>query len=161
MHFCTAYVALSEDTNQSVFRGEFNPISWPEVQIIQSLHGEGSVDQIKPFVDVPSTAKEERDRLAGIYGGDVVEKCWPGRNPNMTLTAPKATLKAGVQWRNPISREIEETSGKKADKVEETPEEISEEPAPVDDEDAANPGIFDDDFGGGSEVAEKAKRGRK
>lgn len=108
MHFCTAMIALAGDISQLVARGEFNPVSWPEIDVLRHIHGEAAITQVKPFVSVQQTAKDEKARLQLIYGMDVLEEVFPGRNPQMELEAADAKLPATTpNWRSPIDREPE------------------------------------------------------
>jgi hypothetical protein len=128
MHFCTAKVAIAGDEQQIVHRNHFNPVSWPEIEVLFVLHGDGSVSEIKPFVDVPSDEREERDRLDRIYGENVVSKgdadhaaVYPGRNPNMQMKGPSITQVPGTRWKNPISGRMEIVTAEGSDILPNTP----------------------------------------
>jgi hypothetical protein len=105
LHFCTAKIALADDITQTVIRGYFNPISWPEVDVIRSIHGDSAVTEVEPFVEVKQTARDEKIRLAGIYGNDVIEAVYPGRNPQMEMIAPGVKLKVAPVWHSPIDKD--------------------------------------------------------
>lgn len=105
MHFCSAKIALADDITQIVVRGHFNPVSWPEIDVIRAIHGESAVTEVEPFAEVQQNARDEKVRLAGIYGGEMIESVYPGRNPQMELNAPGVKLKAAPQWRNPIDKD--------------------------------------------------------
>jgi hypothetical protein len=128
MHFCTAKVAIAGDDQQVVHRNHYSPISWPEIEVLLVLHGDGAVGEIIPFVDVEFTAREERDRLDRIYGEDVVSKgdsnraaVYPGRNPNMNMLAPSFTRAVGTRWKNPISGRMEIVTEDGSDVLPNTP----------------------------------------
>jgi hypothetical protein len=91
MHFCTADVALANDEQQVVSRGPFNPISWPEIEVLRTIHGDEAVRNVKPFVWVEQDAKAEQQRLLNIYGVVVTEQ---------------DVLEPGTLWMNPITREV-------------------------------------------------------
>jgi hypothetical protein len=116
MHFCTCVVAITEDNGNAVHRTEFNPVSWPEIEVISALHGPASVSNVIPFVLVRQPADRERDRLFNIYGPIVVQQVdtapaiYPGRHPNMPLEAPDFTIRPGLKWFNPISFRMEEVA---------------------------------------------------
>lgn len=88
MHLCTAYVMLAGDQGQVVFRGEHDPVSWPEIGVLQVLHGEDSVYNIEVINEVDTTRQAEKRRLAEIYGETVVENVYPGRSPMMEEEVP-------------------------------------------------------------------------
>jgi hypothetical protein len=112
MHFCKATIALGEDVRNVVVRDQFSPISWPEMEIIRATHGDASVTEIIPFVSVRQTPRAERQRLALIYGDDACSDAWGGRTGPSEMEAPAATLRAGVEWLNPITGQMEITEGK-------------------------------------------------
>lgn len=92
------------DMRNTVVRTPFNPVSLPEVEVLRFLHGSDSILDVKPFASVEQTAKEEKARLQRIYGADVLEEVFPGRNPQMELEATGARLAdAPANWRNPLA----------------------------------------------------------
>jgi hypothetical protein len=106
MHFCTAKIQLAGDLRNVVHREQDRPISWPEAEILRYIHGEEAVLDVKPFVSVKQTAKQEKERLGLIYGHSVVDDIFPGKNPQMDLDAPGAKVPEKVDnWRNPIDQE--------------------------------------------------------
>lgn len=110
MHFCTAMVMVAGDKDQIVYRDEFNPISWPEVELLRSIHGDDAVYQVKPFVRVDQNPREERTRLVLRYGKPYVDECFPGRGGNIVVDAPEADIALGEVWKNPLTQ-LEETIG--------------------------------------------------
>lgn len=106
MHFVTCKIALNEENSTLVARDEFRPVSWPELEVIRFLHGEGSVIDPKPFVSVQSSAKDEKERLGLIYGRDTVDFVFPGKVPSMEMDAPGVKAFTKVTWKNPISGEL-------------------------------------------------------
>ena len=58
---------------------EFNPVTWPEIQVLMQLHGEENVMDIMPCGIGDVWPTDEKNRLTGIYGPKVVEACFPGR----------------------------------------------------------------------------------
>lgn len=91
MHLCTAFIALGGDTNNVVFRGPDNPVSWPEVGVIQFLHGEEAVYNIEAIQNVERRGVAEKDRLVSIYG-PIVDQLYPGKNPVMEMEMPGVEL---------------------------------------------------------------------
>ena len=125
MHFCTADIALANDEQQVVHRGPRDPISWPEIEVIRTIHGDEAVRNVKPFVQVEQTAKAEKERLALIYGLVVSEKVWVGRNSSMEMDAAEMdVLEPGTVWMNPLTREVApvpETAGPPEDAEDDEP----------------------------------------
>ncbi len=103
MHLCSAYIALGGDIRNVVHRSAFEPISYPEIEVLRAIHGDDAVRDVEVVGEHPSSAKEEKERLLTIYGR-VVEDVYKGRVPNMEMEMPGAKVKA-QPWRNPIARD--------------------------------------------------------
>jgi len=112
MHFCAAEIALSGDMRNIVVRNEFNPVSWPEIEVIRVLHGDESIVSVRPFVNVPQSPRGEWRRLAYNYGAEPLAERWGGRNPPTELEAPGAMMATDVVWYNPLTRRVEKSDGK-------------------------------------------------
>ena len=87
MHMCSAKIALGGDLGNVVHRQEHDPVSWPEISIIQFIHGEESVFDIKRIGDEPATPLGEKRRLLDIYG-EVVNALYPGARPYLEMEMP-------------------------------------------------------------------------
>ena len=81
MDICTAYIALGGDNGSIVVRDRFNPLTWPEIGLLQFLHGETSVFNVKVIGEISRHRNSEKERLAGIYGEIPVGMVYPGRTP--------------------------------------------------------------------------------
>lgn len=93
MHICSAYIALGGDTNNVVFRGPDNPVTWPEVGMLQFLHGEENVYNIEVIGERDERGATEKQRLSDIYGAGIVDQIYPGKNPVMEMEMPGVSLK--------------------------------------------------------------------
>ena len=120
MHFCTAMVMVAGDKDQIVFRDKFNPISWPEAELLRVIHGDDAVLELKPFVRVDQAPHEERMRLVLRYGKEYVDDCFPGRGANIITEAPEADIAFGERWKNPLTQ-LEETIGGNGPAIEDPP----------------------------------------
>ena len=109
MHFCTAKVNIGGDRDNVAILGVNDPISWPEVLILQHIHGEDAVSEVEPFAVVTQNSKDERTRLAEKYGEHVVTTVFGGKQGPAELEASGTKLKEGRSWRNPISLKDETT----------------------------------------------------
>jgi hypothetical protein len=85
MHYCKCRVNLAGQNCHIVIYNEYNPVTWPEVQILMALHGEENVMDIMPISIAETWPNSEKDRLRGIYGPRIVEQCFPGRSFRMEL----------------------------------------------------------------------------
>jgi hypothetical protein len=109
MHFCAAMVRVAGDKDQVVFRDEFNPISWPEVELLRSIHGDDAVYEVKPFARVDQSSRDERSRLVLRYGREYVDLAFgQGRGAAIEMEAAEADIEPGKTWKNPLTQ-LEET----------------------------------------------------
>lgn len=83
IQYCRCRINLAGQNCHTVILNEFNPVSWPEVQVLMQLHGEENVMDIVPVSVGAVWPTEEKNRLIGIYGHRIVEQCFPGRNFRM------------------------------------------------------------------------------
>jgi len=77
-------VALGGDQNNKTAKGFDRPVTYPEYLVLQYLHGEASVLDVKEVGRIERSDREERDRLTYVYGGVVVE-LFPGLQPRMPV----------------------------------------------------------------------------
>jgi hypothetical protein len=107
MHFCTAKIAIGGDIGNTMVRDTFNPVSWPELEVLNVIHGEGAVTDVEPFVQVPQPPKVERERLVSIYGPGPVGYVWGGTRSPHEMDSPNGPVKPGTIWLNPITNRAE------------------------------------------------------
>jgi hypothetical protein len=88
MHLCTCYIALGGDTRNVVVKGEHNAASFPEINVLKAIHGPESVFNVKVVDTVETDPVREKNRLVAIYGGEIVEKLYPGFAPAIQLAFP-------------------------------------------------------------------------
>lgn len=89
MHWCTATVDLAGKNLTHFHFHQFEPVSWPEVQVLMSLHGgEESVFDVKPITISETSPQAEKERLALKYTWAAVERVFPGRIPRMEALMP-------------------------------------------------------------------------
>ena len=110
MHFCTATIALAGDNQQVVRRDHFQPVSWPELEVLRFLHGDDAISEVEPFAFVQQPPKEERERLQLLYGKQPVDACFGQRGVNqIEVDAAGAKIIDGVEWKNPLTNQVEVT----------------------------------------------------
>lgn len=88
MHWCTGKLNLSGQGFTINVYNEFNPISWPEAQVLMSLHGTDNVFELKPCKISDVHPRVEKDRLMAKYGFVPVERVFPGHTPRMEMLMP-------------------------------------------------------------------------
>jgi hypothetical protein len=88
MDFVACKIALGGDSNNVIYRGPDVPVSWPEIRVLQSLHGEDNVFDCEFVRTEPGTSQAEKMRLLGLYGSEAVNGCYPGARPMMDMEFP-------------------------------------------------------------------------
>lgn len=83
VHYCTCRINLAGQNHHTVIINEFEPVTWPEIQVLMVLHGDENVMDIMPCGIGEVWPTEEKNCLIGKYGKRVVEGCFPGRNFRM------------------------------------------------------------------------------
>lgn len=83
----TATITLAGDTRTQVIRHAGDPITWPEAQLLEHIHGEGAVVVKEHAGFVERSRKAEKARLVLRYGMEHADQCFPGLNPPMELKA--------------------------------------------------------------------------
>jgi hypothetical protein len=88
MDFVACKVALGGDSNNIIYRGPDVPVSWPEIRVLQLLHGEDNVFDCEYVGSESVTGQAEKMRLLGLYGAEAVNICYPGSRPMMEMEFP-------------------------------------------------------------------------
>ena len=89
-------VALGGDTDNIVVRGRSRPILFPELMVLQFLHGEDAITDVHVVGTCEMSMEEALTRLRVIYNSEEVAKVFPGarpRLPTMDRSVPVCTLK--------------------------------------------------------------------
>lgn len=71
MQMLTCNIALAGDLTQIVHRGEAEPVSFPELLILQNLHGKDAIRDVAQVGEDERDSATERDRLIAVYGNAV------------------------------------------------------------------------------------------
>lgn len=88
-HLCECMIDLAGEKLQIVWKGYPDLIPWPEIKVLQEVHGEQSVYDIKPVTLGPrDTALREKERMSRKYGRDIVETVYAGKSFNMEWFMP-------------------------------------------------------------------------
>ncbi len=87
VHILTAQIALAGDITNVAHRTPSDPVTYPELMVLEEIHGEGSIRECAVIGEKETTAAAEKSRLLQRYGA-IVEHVYPGRSPQMELTDP-------------------------------------------------------------------------
>lgn len=85
-------IALGGDIGNTVVRGRGNPITYPELGIIQLIHGDEAVWDIHVLGTCEMTNDQMLDRLKVIYREEDVKAVYPGAKPKMPPGDPTLPL---------------------------------------------------------------------
>jgi hypothetical protein len=88
MDYVACKIALGGDSNNIIYRGSDRPVSWPEIRVLQHLHGEDNVFDCEYVRTEHALAQGEKMRLLGLYGAEAVNICYPGSRPMMEMDFP-------------------------------------------------------------------------
>ena len=67
MDYVTAKIALGGEQQHIMYRGPDRPVSWPEVRVLQQLHGDDSVFDCDFAYSEPTNVQTEKMRLCLLY----------------------------------------------------------------------------------------------
>lgn len=85
LDWVTCKIALGGDVRSVISRGQFDPVSVPEMEVIMALHGSDSIRDPEYLRTTESSASEEKVRLLSKYSERDVSAIFPGRSPNMGM----------------------------------------------------------------------------
>ena len=88
MDFVACKIALGGDPANVIYRGPDVPVSWPEIRVLQHLHGEDNVFDCEFVRSEHAVTQAEKMRLLGLYGSEAVNICYPGARPMMDMDFP-------------------------------------------------------------------------
>lgn len=81
-------IALAGDREQVVFRHRSDPIVYPELIVLQHLHGDDAVTDIAAVGTWNTSYGQVVDHLNVIYGETAFKAVYPGARPNLPLGDP-------------------------------------------------------------------------
>ena len=88
MDYVTAKIQLGGEAGHIMYRGPDNPVSWPEVRVLQHLHGDEAVFDCEFVRTDQVNAQAEKMRLLSIYGAEPVNLIYPGQRPVLEMKFP-------------------------------------------------------------------------
>jgi hypothetical protein len=106
MDMCSALVTIGHDGDKrtTVAKTGRTLISYPEVEILLTAHGERSISDLKVVKTIDADHDEEVRRLKMIYKNSMFQKVYPGARVRLPMTAP-----------DDVPRSYENPAKKKAD----------------------------------------------
>lgn len=88
-HLCSCHIDIANEGLTTIYRSEHDPVRWCEIRVLEEVHGENSVYDVRPVALAPRDLQtREKERLVLIYGRDVVEQVYAGKSFNMEWFVP-------------------------------------------------------------------------
>ena len=88
-HLCECMIDIAGEKTNVQRRGPTDPVPWPEIKVLQEVHGDQSIYDIRPVALGPrDTGLREKERMSLIYGRDAVEKVYAGKSFQMEFFMP-------------------------------------------------------------------------
>jgi len=78
---CSIMLAGSRDS--VVYRGEHNPLSYPEILIMQFMHGDDAVNEIEEVGSLSMSNTDLLHHLRMTYPSEAVNQVFPGARPTL------------------------------------------------------------------------------
>ena len=88
MDYVSCQIAIGGDPANVMYKGPDDPVSWPEIRVLQHLHGDDNVFDCVFVRTDDSTTQAEKMRLLGKYGSEPIGICYPGSRPMMEMDFP-------------------------------------------------------------------------
>lgn len=85
-------IALAGDREQVVHRHRDNPILYPELLVLQFIHGDDAITDLATVGVWNTTYTNVMDRLCALYGDEAVKEVYPGARPQLPLQDPTIAI---------------------------------------------------------------------
>lgn len=85
-HLLRCMVALAGDQGNTVYRHRGRPIVFPELPILQFLHGGEAITDVYVVGTWETNNNEVLERLDAIYTPEIVREVFPGARPSLPLS---------------------------------------------------------------------------
>ena len=104
-HLCSCKIDLNNERFTVVAREATNPVPWPEILVLQSIHGEEAIYDVMPIALGPrESPQREKQRMALIYGNEAVEAVYAGKAFNMEWFVPGWPIDPSEAQKKPEQR---------------------------------------------------------
>jgi hypothetical protein len=108
---CRIMLAGSKDS--VVYRGAHNPLSYPEVLIMQFMHGDDAVDEIEEVGTLAMSNNDLVHHLRLTYPQEAVAQSFPGARPNLPVRSDEFPKSRAVLMDAQASRETRDAEDAK------------------------------------------------
>jgi hypothetical protein len=87
-HLLRCLVDIGGDKSTDVYRDRTRPIVFPELPILQFIHGEEAVTEVYVVGQWETTNDEVLQRLANTYPPETIQAVFPGARPRLPISDP-------------------------------------------------------------------------
>lgn len=92
----TARIMLAGEKDSVVYRGAEAPLSYPEILIMQFMHGDDAVSEIMEVGTLSMPNNDLLHHLRVTYPLGAVDRCFPGARPNLPTRSDEFPKSHGV-----------------------------------------------------------------
>lgn len=79
----TARIMLAGDKDSVVYRGAHAPLSYPEILVMQFMHGDDAVSEIEEIGTLSMPNNDLLHHMRQTYPMNAVDRCFPGARPTL------------------------------------------------------------------------------
>jgi hypothetical protein len=108
---CSIMLAGSRDS--VVYRDAFSPLSYPEILIMQFLHGDDAVNEIEEVGTLTMSNPDLLHHLRMTYPAEAVQQCFPGARPNLQTRDDSFKKSRSLLMERQDARDAEDAEKKK------------------------------------------------
>lgn len=76
-------IAIAGSRDSVVYRGAHNPLTYPEILIMQYMHGDDAVEEIEEVGTLTMSNSDLLHHLRMTYPQEAVQQSFPGARPNL------------------------------------------------------------------------------
>lgn len=81
----SARIQLAGSKDSVVYRGAFTPLSYPEILLMQYMHGDDAVSEVEEVGTLSMSNNDLLHHLRMTYPLEAVDRCFPGARPNLPV----------------------------------------------------------------------------
>jgi len=113
MQLLSCHIAVAGDDHNVVVRDHDTAVTYPELLVLRALHGGESVRHVADAGDVERDPADERERLANIYGREIVNHVFPGEHTQLPVEDRKMRPKKAAPADDVLEPPDDKVKGKR------------------------------------------------
>lgn len=99
-----ARIQLAGSKDSVVYRGAHNPLSYPEILLMQFLHGDDAVDGVEEVGTLSMSNADLLHHLQMTYPLAAVDRVFPGARPNLPVRSDEFKKSRAVLMAQPENK---------------------------------------------------------